>query len=356
MASLVKYDPSVEQAEPDEAQTTQEIIDTLRMISETTFKDSGHALRSVHAKGQGLLRGQLEIMPDLPEHLAQGLFSKAGIHKVAMRFSTIPGDILDDSISVPRGLAIKVSDVEGERLSASGEEATQDFVMVNSPAFAAPTAKAFLNNLKPLAKTTDKAEHLKKVLASALYGVEAMLEAVGGESSLLKSLGGHPRTHILGETFYSQAAIRYGDYIAKFGLFPASEDIVALTGASLDAKGGPDVIRDSVRNFTLNNSPVWEFKVQLCADLAHMPVEDASKPWDEALSPYETVAYLTCEPQDAWTEQNIREIDDCMAFSPWHCLKAHQPLGSVMRVRKQAYAMSSSFRREHNGCPFHHMG
>jgi hypothetical protein len=29
-----------------------------------------------------------------------------------MRFSTIPGDILDDSVSAPRGLAIKIIGVE----------------------------------------------------------------------------------------------------------------------------------------------------------------------------------------------------------------------------------------------------
>src|SRR5258708_6928935 len=41
-----------------------------------------------------------------------------------MRFSTIPGDILDDSVSTPRGLAIKVIGVEGERLEGSEARST----------------------------------------------------------------------------------------------------------------------------------------------------------------------------------------------------------------------------------------
>jgi hypothetical protein len=40
-----------------------------------------------------------------------------------------------------------------------------------------------------------------------------------------------------------------------------------------------------------------------------------------------------------------------MAFSPWHGLAAHRPLGSIMRMRKAAYEMSAEFRSTHNHCP-----
>jgi hypothetical protein len=42
-----------------------------------------------------------------------------------------------------------------------------------------------------------------------------------------------------------------------------------------------------------------------------------------------------------------------MSFSPWHGLAAHRPLGSINRVRKPAYEMSSGFRAAHGGCPMH---
>jgi hypothetical protein len=42
-----------------------------------------------------------------------------------------------------------------------------------------------------------------------------------------------------------------------------------------------------------------------------------------------------------------------MSFSPWHGLAAHQPLGSVMRARKETYRASAKFRGERNGCPMH---
>lgn len=81
--------------------------------------------------------------------------------------------------------------------------------------------------------------------------------------------------------------------------------------------------------------------------------EDASAQWPEKDSPYITVARIEVDPQPAWTEARAREVDDSMAFSPWHGLAAHRPIGGVMRSRKPAYEMSSGFRGQFNGCPIH---
>jgi hypothetical protein len=66
----------------------------MRKISETTFKDGGHALRSVHAKSHALLRGRLEVLPDLPATLAQGLLPET--------LSTTSSAPLDDPRRYPR--------------------------------------------------------------------------------------------------------------------------------------------------------------------------------------------------------------------------------------------------------------
>ena len=105
-------------------------------------------------------------------------------------------------------------------------------------------AKVFLANLKLLAATTDKAEGLKKVVSAALQGTEKAIEALGGESATIKTLGGQAETNILGESFYSQAPIRYGDYIAKIAVVPVSPKLTALTGAPLHTHGHPNAIRD----------------------------------------------------------------------------------------------------------------
>jgi hypothetical protein len=113
----VRFSPSMERLDADEAKTIQGLIATMRYINEKTFADGGHAIRSVHAKTHGILEGCLEVNADLPSDLAQGLFAKPGRYPIVMRFSTIPGDILDDSVSTPRGLAVKIIGVKGERLS-----------------------------------------------------------------------------------------------------------------------------------------------------------------------------------------------------------------------------------------------
>jgi hypothetical protein len=349
----LRYQPGFEQLEEDEAETTQELVKTLLSISETTFKDSGHALRSVHAKSHGLLRGELIVLEGLPAMLAQGLYATPGKHEVLLRFSTNPGDILDDSISVPRGLALKILDVDGERLPGSESENVQDYVMVNGPAFAAPTAKKFLGNLKMLAKTMDTPQILKKLVSTALRGAETIVETVGGRSSSLIGMGGHPKTNILGETFYSQAPMLHGPYMAKVSVAPVSPALVALTDAPLDTSGKPDALRDAVSEFFAAQSGEWEVRVQFCIDLDTMPIEDASVVWPEDQSPYIAVARIVVRPQPAWSETRSMEMDEGYSFSPWHGLAAHRPLGSIMRVRKATYEASTRFRASHGRCPIH---
>ena len=77
MAQPVLYDPSIEHPEANEQEVDQQIIDTMHGISETTFNNSGVAIRSVHAKSHGLLHGTLEVLP-VSGPLAQGLFGKPG--------------------------------------------------------------------------------------------------------------------------------------------------------------------------------------------------------------------------------------------------------------------------------------
>lgn len=352
----LRFDPSFERPEEDEAATDAALVETMRGISETTFKDYGRAVRSVHAKGHGLLRGELRVLGDLPETLAQGVYARPGASfPVAMRFSTNPRDLLHDSINVtvPRGLAIKLAGVEGERLPGSEGAATQDYVLVNAPAFAVPDARAFLSSLKPLAASTDTPQVLKKVAGTVLRAAERVVEAVGRESPMLKTMGGAPPAHPLGETYYSQVPLLHGPYVAKISVAPVSPELVALTGATLKVGGRPDALRDELGKFFRSNGAEWEVRVQLCNDLGLMPIEDATVAWPEDRSPYHAVARITVRPQEAWSAERAATMDEGLAFSPWHGLAAHRPVGSIMRARKAAYEMSARFRGERNGCPMH---
>ena len=350
LESPVRFSPSVERPDGDEAKTTQALIATLRYINEKTFADGGHAIRSVHAKTHGILQGYLEVDTGLPGDLAQGLFAKPGRYPVVMRFSTIPGDILDDSVSTPRALAIKVIGVEGERLEGSEGDVTQDFVLNNGPAFGAPNPKRFLARLRLLARTTNRAQRLKKILSAVMRQVQKVIVVITGRpNSTVATLGGHPETHILGDTFYSQAPLRFDDFIAKISVAPKSPELRALTRSPLNVNGVPNGLREAVLDFFKKNGGVWEVRAQLCTDLEHMPIENAAVVWSEEVSPYQRIARITVKPQLAWSEVRSSVVDDDMSFTPWHGLAAHRPLGGIMRVRKAAYEAAKKFRAERNG-------
>ena len=345
----VRYDPSVETFDPGETETNAGLIETITKIQTKVLEDSGHAMRGVHAKCHGIVIGELHVLGGLPPTLAQGLFAVPGSYPVVMRFSTIPGDVLDDRISVPRGLAIKVVGVPGKRVLDSEGDVTQDFVFGNGQSFAKPHPKQFLSTLKLLAGTTDQAPGLKRALSSVMRGAEKLVESLGGRSATLMTLGGYPEVHILGDDFYSQAPILFGDYMAKLAIKPSSPELRQLAKAPVDLKDRPDGIRDAVVDFFGARSAEWELQVQLCTDLAAMPIEDASRPWPEELSPYRTVARVFIPVQNAWNPDRIKQVDEQMSFSPWHALAAHRPLGAIMRVRKTVYDAAAKFRARHNG-------
>ena len=267
----IRYTDAVETLADDEAETAAALIATMEKISATTFADEGKALRAVHAKSHALLDGELTVLDGLPSGLAQGLFATPGSYKAAVRLSTSPGDLLPDSVSTPRGMAIKVFDVPGAQLSGNPDDATQDFLLVDGPAFLVATPRAFLGNVKLLAASTDRAEGLKVAFSTAARGLEKAIEAVGGRSNKLVALGGHRATNPLGETYYSQVPVRYGDFIAKLAAVPIG-GIAALKDAPVDVHERDDALRTAVGEHFAAANAEWELRVQLCTDAATMPV------------------------------------------------------------------------------------
>lgn len=348
----VRYRPEVEQVQADEQETVAQLNSAFDIILERTAEDYGHAVRSVHAKSHAVLDGELTIDAGLPPELAQGLFATPGAHKVLIRMSTNAGDILPDVISLPRGLAMKVFDVPGERLPGA-EGTAQDFIMINGRVFTAPTAEKFLGNLKMLAKTTDRLEGTKKVVSAALRGVRGALETIGVEAPAINSLGGAPNVEPLGETYYSVTPFRYGDYIAKFSLKPAAPAMTALTGQIIQIEGREDAIREEMQKEMRGIDAEWEFRVQLCRDLEKQPVENPTVEWDEAEAPFIKVGTVRVAAQDSWDAARVQRINEQTRFSIWTGIDAHQPLGNVNRARRGTYRHSADFRARVNGCPYH---
>jgi hypothetical protein len=349
MPSFLRYSDQIEVRKPDEESTFREIAAVMGRLRATMFDRYRHAVRSVHAKSHGVLKGELTVYDDLAPEYAQGLFAAPGRYGVVGRLSTVPGDILSDKVSTPRGLALKIIGASGDKLPGHGDQTTQDFVLVNGSHFAAPDAEGFLKTQKLIEANASDPEFLKEAISAVARNANAALKVVGLESETLGFFG-YPEIHILGDTFFSQAAIRYGDYVAKICVVPLSENVKALKDAPLDMSS-ESAIRDAVVAFFDEQSAEYEIQVQLCTDLDSMPVEDASVPWPEDKSPYVGVGKITFPKQAAYSPARRVYVDDALSFSPWHGLAAHQPLGSVMRARRMAYEPSAKFRNEMNARP-----
>jgi len=192
-------------------------------------------------------------------------------------------------------------------------------------------------------------EGLKQLVSTSTRLLGKILESVGGGSETLKGFG-HPETNILGESFYSKAPIRYGAYIAKLSIQPASDNLKELTGkVVLDLGKRFSGLRDEAVELFKTETAEWNVCIQLCTDLQKMPVEGPSIEWPEDLSPYLPVARIVARPQNAYSVQRRVYVDEMLSFSPWHCLAAHRPLGNIMRARLHAYNGSAEFRHSANG-------
>jgi hypothetical protein len=345
---FVRYSDSVETLQAGEAETVDQITATLLNIAKKVGERQRHTVRGVHAKSHALLKAEVRVPPDLREELRQGLFANAGSYGAVMRFSTNPGDILSDHISTPRGLAIKFIGVAGEMLPNHAGQVTQDFVFNNASTFHSARANDFLKSITLLDRHADDSEALKQVVSSVAQTAEEGLELVGDKSAFLKGFG-HPPTHPLGETYHTAVPLRFGDYVGKMHLVPVSSNLTALRGKYVDHPDSWNCVKDSIVKFFQTDTAVWELRVQLCTDLTRMPVEDASVDWDEHLSPSLTIARVTVQPQNAYSNPRRVWVDEQLSFNPWHSLAAHRPLGNIMRARFKAYQASSHFRHSAEG-------
>lgn len=345
----VRYHDGIEVRTADEDATIDRIIASMTHESEKVQAREHHAVRASHAKASAFLKGQLRVLDGLPIELRQGLFATPGTYEVAVRLAQGPGEHLPDKVHTHRGMAIKVFCVAGEKLPDHAGD-TQDFVLATGPVFPNGTAASFLGAMKGLeAGAGGTMPDVVKAAVSATTGaINAVVKAATGSDSPLMDFFGHAPRHPLVDCYYSQAALRYGDHVAKIVAVPVSPGQDALGREPLDT-GNPNVFRDATVAYFQEQAAEFEIRVQLCTDLDAMPVEDASVPWPEDQSPYRPVARLMLPRQEAMSEARKVFMNDAMSFRPGHSLTAHRPLGSLMRARLRTYPALYAFRQRQNG-------
>ena len=341
----------------------QKMIDALRQNSEIQYAKSQkdrrlwrngkpHAIRDAHAKSCGILHGTLTVKADLDPHLRQGMFAEPGrTYPVIARISTTSGAIRSDQARGVRGLGIKVLGVVGEsgkRVSETFPEANQDFVFVTEPVFPFSNvedyATAGMRTATLLARTPDRAMIAANTL---LRGVRRLVERTGRELPPAVRVFADPNRHVLGQTFYTAAPIRFGDYVAKLSIAPLSTSVTDLIAEEI-SHNGENALADAVVAFFASNSAEYEVSAQLCTNTDEMPLEDAKVEWPEAKSPYVAVATINYPQQTAYSQALQNFGDDALTFNSWRAIEEHRPLGGINRLKLKVYEASSDFRHRTN--------
>lgn len=344
----LRYSDDLDRAGADEMETINGIISAMTTEMDNLEQKYGHAMRASHSKATGLLTGELEVLADLPQPYAQGLFAEAARYPALIRVAQGPGEPLPDSISTHRGLSIKLLGVTGPKIPEDEEENTQDFLLATGKTFTRPDAAAFLKDIRGLASAPKLPDAVKGAASNVARAANKALHALGTESGKLDFFG-HKPVHPLAEQYFSQVPIRFGDHVAKVGLFPVSPDLVALADQEIDAGSDDNAFRRAVVDYCRTKPADFELRVQLALDPETTPIDDATVEWPEDETPYRTVARLHVPAQDAYSESRRAFFDERLSFRPAHSLQAHRPIGSIMRARLEVYRALVGLRQTRSG-------
>ena len=285
--------------------------------------------RDAHPKTHGLVKAEFIVLDDFSYALRHGVFKSPRTFEAVIRFSAGDVAVFPDT-RVPRsgGMAIKLFGVEGEKLLPNEKHAqTQDFIMINFPGF---LTQSF---------ATYEALHIS---SSAPDARARFYEANPHEESLYKRQSLEPFNNPLQARYFSQVPYMLGPNAIKFSAKPISN---AANRPS--ASEGPDFLREAMKKQVSESDVYFDFTVQVQTDPIRMPIEDPLTVWDEALSPFQRVAIIRIPRQDI-TMAGVETAEN-LAFTPWHALPEHRPIGNMNRARKVIYEMVSEFRRTTNG-------
>ncbi|TIH08112.1 catalase family protein [Pseudomonas leptonychotis] len=329
-----------EQIPAGEAALTQSIIEDAIGVVEQ-HRDNTRVLRDAHAKAHGCMKAEVSVITDLDSDLQRGVFSEPGkTWQAWIRLSNGNAYPQFDRARDARGMAIKLLDVPGDKLTQSPQHAEeQDFVMFNHPSFFVRDVAEYKSNFAAQAAG-------QKVMAffpswdPRSWEIRHMIIA-------LKTLSPAPETPVA-TTYNSIAPFKLGEHNIKYRVIPQPE---ACPHYQLPEQNHdlPNFLRNALyQQLSLDRIPAcFALQVQRQNPDYYMPIEDPSVEWSEAISPFETVATLTVPAQDFDSrEQNV--ACDNMSFNPWHALPEHRPIGGINRLRKAVYEAISIYRLERN--------
>lgn len=305
---------------------TAEALAILRRSFQRPGAD-GSVMRQFHRKTHACLRGAFQVEPAADPALRHGLFSAPGSYPAVVRFSSSFFD--DDRTPDGRGLAVKLDGVEGA-VCEGAPVGQQDFVLLDQPTQPFRTAADALALFRALDGRTITPGRLLAP-AYTVPGWNPRRIRWHYLRLLLATGWSHARNKDLARsTFYSGTPYRLGEGAARYVCRPA-----ATRERRRRAKGRD--FRERLQD-ALDAGPLaFDFLLQP-RTCPNDRIDDAAQAWTSPLVP---VGRLEIPPQAV---EPAVALGDRLAFSPWNCLSAHEPLGSVNALRRHAYSASAANR------------
>jgi hypothetical protein len=323
---------------PNEAEQIAETVSLTMQLLQQRYPE-GMARRAVHPKDHGCVKAGFTVNSDIPENYRVGVFATpAKTYDAWIRFSNatpVVGPDIDKVTGPPSvGMAIKLMGVEGNTLLGDPSAKTQDFLLINLPGFAFPNVSEYLEVTKiQLAHNDDISTFFAPPLSPERLKTVAIVQR------LKQTKLGNP----LDSRYFSASPFLFGaDRVAKFGVTPRNPE-------NTPVPEGPSVnyLREAMKkslDVPTGKPAFFDFQVQLRTNDG-LPIEDATAEWPEATAPFQNVATITIERQNF---DNPLQVTECehFAFTPWHGLTVHQPLGGINRLRLGVYTASSQYRAQ----------
>ncbi len=324
----------------DEAAMTQDIIQTaVRIVDQ--HRESTRYLRDAHAKAHGCLKAEVQVLPELPGELRQGVFSEPGkTWQATMRLSNGNAYPQFDSIRDARGMAIKLLDVPGKQLLSDRQgRGEQDFVMFSHPNF-------FVSNVAEYRQNVAAQADGKKMMAF-FPGRDPRTWQVRHLFIALATLAPAPSSPTQ-TTYFSVSPYKFGEANAKFRVMPDPDNCPVYNLPEQNRKL-PNFLRNALnQQLSADRVPAcFALQIQQQDANKYMPIEDTSIEWSESDAPFETVARIKVPAQDFDTPALNLQCDN-QSFNPWFGVEAHRPIGGINRLRKAVYEAISDYRHRRN--------
>ena len=326
-------------------------------------EQDGQKLRGVHPKSHGCVVGNFVINKDINPNLQVGLFSKPGKqYKALIRYSNAAVSLapdLKDGENGSRGMAIKVFDVDGKVLVNDKGANNQDFLMINTPAFAFPNVQSY-KRLTDGLLNDPKSEGINPGSAFVPTGLSPEdLINLQKTGAVIKEIKSKTVRNPLEVQYFAAAPSSFGnDRVMKFSAEPCGgeKDQPAFTPEEKSKLSENYLHEVLASTMSKKENVCLDVKIQVLSidqvkadreksDVSGDIIEDATREWDQSEFPFISVAKITLiAPQlvdlsDA-TQQNCKS----QSFNPWHSLTEHQPLGGINRLRKPVYINSADNR------------